>query len=62
MLRQGYTPDDLRRLYGPSGPYWIDDWRGKRGETPNERTIRETILALARGQTAPAPSTYRIVQ
>lgn len=59
LLRQGYSADDVRRAYGPGGGYWQGDWRGKRGELPGERSIRETILTLTR-QAEPV-ATYRIV-
>jgi len=43
----GATPDEIEAAYGrddvgASWWWWRDDWRGKRGDWPQDYTIRET--------------------
>ena len=41
--KQGATPQLLRSRYGRGGWFYRTDWRGKRGEFPNEKALRETF-------------------
>lgn len=57
LVAAGYTPDQLRRHYSrqrAAGAWnWYDqDWRGKKGETPSLKGIRETIAGATQVQTA----------
>lgn len=36
------TPELIGAKYGPGGWWYLNDWRGKRGEAPSPATIRET--------------------
>lgn len=47
-LRKGrYTPAVIRAAYSRDGPYYREDWRGQKGQAPNERAIRETVMKFA---------------
>lgn len=47
LLKQKYEPCQVISIYGAGGIYWRDDWRGQRGQTPNEIAVRETIAKLS---------------
>jgi hypothetical protein len=43
LLEADYTAVDVLKVYGPGG-YWQNaDWRGKKGDLPNPKHVRETI-------------------
>jgi len=42
LFKRGGTPELVRSKYGRGGWYYSTDWRGKRGELPNEKSVRET--------------------
>lgn len=42
-----FTPERIRKLYGPGGVWYTQDWRGQRGNPPNLTTISETWLSLS---------------
>jgi len=52
LLKSGGSADDMRRYFGTVDTgewwYWRDDWRGQRGQAPNEPAIRENWLAWQR--------------
>ena len=46
LLASGVFPHDVVLRFGRTDPghgwwYWRDDWRGKRGDMPNESALRE---------------------
>lgn len=58
MVANGYTADQVRRHYSkqpvPGAWNWYEvDWRGKKGEPPSPRLIRETILGATQVIAAP---------
>ncbi len=42
IAKLGGTPDLIRKKYSLGGWYWSNNWRGQRGERPNETAIRES--------------------
>lgn len=50
LRKQNYTPSQILNFYGGEGCYWRCDWRGQKGQTPNENTIRETIKSYVDGR------------
>lgn len=63
LAAEGYTADQLRRHYSkqptPGAWNWYDqDWRGKKGEPPSLKGIRETIA----GATRQAPAARKLGQ
>jgi len=64
LVATGYTADQVRRSYSKqrvAGAWnWYDeDWRGKKGEPPSPRGIRETIAGAAH-QAAPVKKMSQI--
>lgn len=49
LLNAGYDAGLITREFGPGGGYWRNDWRGQKGEFPNEAAIRENIARAADG-------------
>jgi hypothetical protein len=47
FIRGGYTAAQILVTYGPGGGWWLNDWRGKKGQRPTFRDIRETISELS---------------
>lgn len=43
------TPALVNANYGPNGLWYVEDWRGKRGDLPRPSTIRETWKQFAGG-------------
>ena len=48
LLATGIFPHDVLLRFGRVDPgngwwYWRDDWRGKRGDMPNENALREGV-------------------
>lgn len=43
IIGRGISPEQIRVWYGVGGWWYREDWRGKRQETPNISTIRETL-------------------
>jgi len=58
------TAEDVRRLYGTSGAWYVHDWRGQRGEAPTPEAVVEEInklttpeyLARKQNGSRPAPA------
>lgn len=48
LLKSGYTPDEISSWYSSGGWYYQSDWRGKKGQVPNEAVIRDTVK-MAKG-------------
>jgi len=53
LLKSGGSAADMLYRFGTVDPgegwwYWRDDWRGQRGQAPNEPAIRENWLAWRR--------------
>lgn len=58
LVANGYTADQVRRHYSrqpvAGAWHWYEqDWRGKKGETPSPRGIRETIAGATMVAAAP---------
>ena len=58
LLSAGYSADQLRRHYSrqpaPGAWNWYEqDWRGKKGESPSVKAIRETIAGATQVAAAP---------
>jgi hypothetical protein len=47
LLEASYRPEDVARGYSDGGWWPSCDWRGKRGDRPTPKQIRETIRAAA---------------
>jgi hypothetical protein len=44
LLRAGYTPEQVTQLYGESGWWWTNHWRGKdKGQIPTPSQVTDTI-------------------
>jgi len=43
LLKAGYTPDQVERLYGTHGWWYQADWRGQKGQPPTPEEICNTI-------------------
>lgn len=44
LVRAGATAEFIAAVYGEGGRWYSDDWRGQRGQAPNETGIRETVV------------------
>ena len=58
LVDAGYSPEQLRRHYSkqpvPGAWHWYEqDWRGKKGELPSVKAIRETIAGATQVAAAP---------
>ena len=57
LVAAGYTADQVRRHYSkqpvPGWNWYEQDWRGKKGESPTVRGIRETISGATQVAAAP---------
>ena len=47
LVDAGYRPEDVARGYSDRGWWPSCDWRGRRGDRPTPKQIRETIRAAA---------------
>ena len=54
LSQAGYKPEQVARLYGRGGWWYLNDWRGQKGSVPTPKQIEATI-ALATQQQARAP-------
>lgn len=59
LFKRGGTPELVQSRYGRGGWYYSADWRGKRGELPNEKAIRETWGRWTTEAERPALGPYR---
>jgi len=46
LISAGYSPDQIRKVYGQGGTWYSKDWRGQKGEVPQIGLIRSTIAQL----------------
>jgi hypothetical protein len=49
LFKAGYTIEQVFKIYGKGGAWWSEDWRGKKGDYPRLRNIRETIAGFVNG-------------
>lgn len=49
----GYTAADLHSLFGKGGVWYDQDWRGRRGQPPTIKQVRENIKRLQDQNTSP---------
>lgn len=49
LVKNGYSPDEISNWYSSGGWYYKNDWRGKKGQVPNESAIRETVKLAKEG-------------
>ena len=54
LSKVGYKPEQVARLYGRGGWWYLNDWRGQKGSVPTPKQIEATI-ALATQQQPRAP-------
>lgn len=55
------TPEELAQLihdYSPGGPWYKQDWRGKKGEKPNTSSVRETWGLFGGDETPPTDKPF----
>jgi hypothetical protein len=56
LYAAGYTENNILAIYGNDGPWYTDDFRGKKGDLPNLAFIRITIGKLMNVDPAPIVS------
>jgi hypothetical protein len=46
LIQAGYSVDQVQAVYGAGGVWYLQDWRGQKGELPQLGVIRSTIAQL----------------
>lgn len=50
MIKAGYNHEQIKEWYtSPDGWYWLHDWRGQKGQYPDEKAIRDTAKKAMEG-------------
>lgn len=48
LQKAGYSSENVLHCFGPDGTWYSQDWRGKKGDLPNMKSIAEEIGKLSK--------------